>query len=171
MMDSVDVISFYIELENLGIEIWLDGGWGVDALLGGQTCPHADLDIFIQEKDVSQLRGLLESTGYKEIKLEIARSFNFVLGDDAGREIDIHVYAFDNEGNFTYGTGESKEIFPAAVFGGIGIIEGRTVRCISPEWQVKWHTGYKPHEIDSKDVLALCKKFNIALPEEYIVKE
>lgn len=34
IMTSMDVINFYIELDNLGIEIWIDGGWGVDALLG-----------------------------------------------------------------------------------------------------------------------------------------
>jgi lincosamide nucleotidyltransferase A/C/D/E len=43
-------------LEKLGIEIWVDGGWGVDALLGEQTRPHKDLDIAIQQKDVPQLR-------------------------------------------------------------------------------------------------------------------
>jgi lincosamide nucleotidyltransferase A/C/D/E len=47
-MTSIDVIDFYTTLENLGIEIWVDGGWGVDALLGEQTLPHKDLDIAIQ---------------------------------------------------------------------------------------------------------------------------
>lgn len=167
MMNAVDVVNFYTESERLGIEIWLNGGWGVDALLGRQTRPHADLDIFVQEKDVPQLRGWLESRGYREIKLEIARPFNFVLGDDASHEIDVHVLNFDNKGNFTYGSGESREIFPVAVLGGTGDVNNTTVKCISPEWQVKWHTGYKPREIDYKDVLALCKKYSIDLPEEY----
>jgi lincosamide nucleotidyltransferase A/C/D/E len=168
MMTSIEVINFCIELNNLGIEIWIDGGWGIDALLGKQTRPHSDLDIFIQEKDVSQLRGLLESKGYKEIKLEIARPHNFVLGDDTGREIDVHVIVFDNEGNFSYGTGENREIYPVATLGGTGVLNGRTVKCISPEWMVKFHTGYKLRESDFNDVLALCKKFGIDLPEEYI---
>jgi len=42
-MTSIDVIDFYIKLENLGIEIWFDGGWGVDALLSEQTRPHVVL--------------------------------------------------------------------------------------------------------------------------------
>jgi hypothetical protein len=29
-----DVTELYRQLEVLGIEIWIDGGWGVDALLG-----------------------------------------------------------------------------------------------------------------------------------------
>jgi len=38
-MNIADVIDLYTQLENLGIEVWLDGGWGVDALLGEQTRP------------------------------------------------------------------------------------------------------------------------------------
>ena len=32
-MTAADVIKFYIDLEKSGIAIWIDGGWGVDALL------------------------------------------------------------------------------------------------------------------------------------------
>jgi lincosamide nucleotidyltransferase A/C/D/E len=167
MMHAKDVIELYQELESLGIEVWLDGGWGVDALLGEQTRPHNDADIFIREKDVPLLRSRLESRGYKEIKLEIARPFNFVYGDTAGREIDVHAFNYDGKGNFTYGTGEKAEIFPVAVLSGVGTINGRAVKCISPKWAVKWHTGYKLREYDFKDVTALCLKFGISLPEEY----
>jgi lincosamide nucleotidyltransferase A/C/D/E len=167
MMASKDVVDFYTRLGKLGIEIWIDGGWGVDALLGEQTRPHADLDIFIREKDVSKLRELLEAEGYREIKLEIARPHNFVLGDDAGREIDVHVITFDEKGNIIYGPVENGEKYPPALFTGIGVINGKTVKCISPEWVIKWHTGYQPKEKDFKDVSALCRKFGIECPEEY----
>src|SRR2546427_1302716 len=76
---SVDVLSFYNELASLGIQIWVDGGWGVDALLGKQTRTHKDLDIAIQGKDVAKMRELLEGHGYKEIHLDSARPHNFVL--------------------------------------------------------------------------------------------
>jgi len=168
MMKSKDVIGFYAEMEALGIETWLDGGWGVDALLGKQTRPHADLDIFIQKKDAPRARALLESRGYQEIKLEIARPFNYVLADNAGREIDVHVFNFDNKGSFTYGIGEKTEIFSVAVLDGVGEIDGKTVKCISPEWTVKWHTGYKLRESDYQDISALCNKFKFDLPVEYL---
>ncbi len=44
-------------------EVIVDGGWGVDALLGKQTRSHADLDIALQHKDVPKLRALLEARG------------------------------------------------------------------------------------------------------------
>jgi lincosamide nucleotidyltransferase A/C/D/E len=39
-------------LEEAKVTVWVDGGWGVDALLGEQTRPHKDLDIAIEEKDL-----------------------------------------------------------------------------------------------------------------------
>jgi lincosamide nucleotidyltransferase A/C/D/E len=56
---SVDVIDFYRTVTQLGIEVWIDGGWGVDALLGLQTRSHKDLDIVIEQKHVAALRQYL----------------------------------------------------------------------------------------------------------------
>ena len=167
MMTARDVVVFINKYESLGLDIWFNGGWGVDALLGKQTRPHNDVDIFIEAQDALKLRGLLEVEGYKEIKLEIARPFNYVLGDAASHEIDIHVITYDGKGCIIYGPIENGEIYPPDLFSGTGVISGRAVKCISPEWMVKWHTGYKPREHDFKDVSALCEKFGIELPEEY----
>src|SRR5438477_4113231 len=32
-------------IREVGCRFWLEGGWGVDALVGRQTRPHRDLDI------------------------------------------------------------------------------------------------------------------------------
>jgi lincosamide nucleotidyltransferase A/C/D/E len=164
---SIDVIDLYATLENLGVEIWIDGGWGVDALLGEQSRPHQDLDIAIQQKDVQKLRHLLRARGYEDIKLEHAKPWNFVLGDQDGREIDIHVIVFDDQGNGIYGPAEKGEMYPATSLTGTGLIEGRTVRCISPEWVVRFHSGYELKDKDFRDVSALCRKFGIDLPPAY----
>jgi lincosamide nucleotidyltransferase A/C/D/E len=58
-------------------------------------------------------------------------------------------------------------MYPAASLTGTGIVNGHTVKCISPEYMVKFHTGYKLRDRDFKDVLALCERFGIELPEEY----
>jgi lincosamide nucleotidyltransferase A/C/D/E len=166
-MTAADVISLYTELQKLSITIWVDGGWGVDALLGEQTRPHKDLDIAIQERDIPQLRALLEARCYKEIKIGDARSWNFVLGDENGREIDVHVIVLDKEGNGIYGPLGNGQVYPSASLSGSGIIQGHKVRCISAEWAVKFHSGYELKMKDFADVSALCKKFGLALPEEY----
>jgi lincosamide nucleotidyltransferase A/C/D/E len=166
-MTPVDVIDVYTSLENLGVEIWIDGGWGVDALLGEQTRPHKDLDITIQQKDVAALREFLHAQSYREIKLEDARPWNFVLGDENGREIDVHVIVPDDKGNGIYGPPEKGEMYPGASLTGTGSIERQAVRCISPEWMVKFYSGYDLKEKDFRDVSALCSKFGIELPAEY----
>ena len=49
------VIDLYQGLTERGIKIWLDGGWGVDALLRQQTRQHGDVDMIVQKKDVFKL--------------------------------------------------------------------------------------------------------------------
>jgi lincosamide nucleotidyltransferase A/C/D/E len=113
------------------------------------------------------LRRFVQTCGYGEIKLEDAKAWNFVLGDENGKEIDVHVIVLDDKGNGLYGPPEKGEMYPAGSLTGTGAIEGRTVRCISPEWMVKFHSGYPLKEKDFRDVSALCKKFGIDLPAEY----
>ena len=166
-MTSHDVIDLYLCLERLGVNIWIDGGWCVDALLGEQSRPHSDLDIAIEQKDLPKFRELVQERGYKAIKVGIARDWNFVLGDEQGREIDVHVIVLDGQGDGIYGPPENGEKYPAGSLRGNGVIEGRAVRCISPGWMVKFHSGYELKEKDFRDVSALCRKFAIDLPPEY----
>jgi lincosamide nucleotidyltransferase A/C/D/E len=160
-MTQSDVLDFYIQMENLGIKIWIDGGWGVDDLLGCQTRSHGDLDIAIQQKDVKNSRHILEKQGYKEINRE--SEWNFVLGDDKVREIDFHAFVFDGVGRIIEGIQ-----YPDGSLTGSGMIGGHAVNCISPEHMVKFHSGYPLRESDFKDVFALCKKFDIDLPDEFV---
>lgn len=61
------LLELYSSLNNLQVNIWLDGGWGVDALLGKETRAHQDLDIVIQQKDLAVFCNLLKSRGYNEV--------------------------------------------------------------------------------------------------------
>ncbi len=54
-----DVINVINLLEQDQIDVWLDGGWGIDALLGEQTRSHADVDIVIRHSSVPRLLELL----------------------------------------------------------------------------------------------------------------
>ena len=46
--DAKQILRFAINAE---IKAFLDGGWGVDALLGYQTRVHNDIDIFVEKND------------------------------------------------------------------------------------------------------------------------
>jgi lincosamide nucleotidyltransferase A/C/D/E len=167
-MEEKDVIDLYGNLKNLDIKIWIDGGWGVDALLGKQTRFHKDLDIAIQQKDIPVFRKLLGAQRYIEIKPDISRPYNFVLSDDSNHEIDVHVILLNDKGDGIYGPIENGEIYPAASLTGKGKIGDLEVNCISPEYVVKFHSGYDLKEKDCKDVLAVCEKFDLEIPHEYL---
>lgn len=160
-MTAADVAELCAEWQTLGIAVWVDGGWGVDALLGRHTRPHRDLDIAVQEQDTTKLLESLSGRGYKETARD--SRWNFVLADARGREVDVHVFVFDAEGNVVQGTRYAAESLT-----GNGAIYGQSVRCISAEWMVKYHTGYAVRDTDIQDVRALCRKFGIPLPQEYL---
>jgi lincosamide nucleotidyltransferase A/C/D/E len=62
-MNAGAVVALYLRLQAVGIPIWLDGGWGVDALLGEQTRPHDDLDIVVEERHLLRLRATIQAPG------------------------------------------------------------------------------------------------------------
>ncbi len=97
-MTASDVIEIAQHLSQNHIDVCIDGGWGVDALLGEQTRRHSDLDIAIPHKDAAQTRVLLEARGYRDVPRDDTRDCNFVLGDEQGHLIDIHTYTFDSAG-------------------------------------------------------------------------
>jgi lincosamide nucleotidyltransferase A/C/D/E len=161
-MTSHDVLEFLALTQAHNIEIWIDGGWSVDALLERQTRVHSDLDIALSHKDVPKLRVLLEPRGYKDVPRDDTRDCNFVLGDDLGHQIDFHSFTFDVNGEIIFGVP-----YPRESLTGTGSINGIQVKCISPEWSVKFHTGYEVDIDDYRDVLALCGHFGLEMPLEF----
>lgn len=100
MIEGKVVTDIYTLLDKNNVKIWIDGGWGVDALIGKQTRAHKDLDIAVSKKDIAKLRKLLKE--YKESKSN-SNEENFVLEDNKGHKIDVHVFEFDSMGNNIYG--------------------------------------------------------------------
>ena len=162
-MTPADVLEIVALLEGNGIPVWLDGGWGVDALLGRQTRDHGDLDLAIQHKDVPRLRELLGARGYLDVPRDDTKDWNFVLGDGHGHEVDVHSYTLDSEGKHVYGTE-----YGADALTGSGSVNGRVVMCISAEHIVRFHTGHELRETDIRDVQALHKRFGVPLPKEHV---
>lgn len=167
--EADDVVNLYRLLGSEGVEVWLDGGWAVDALLGEQKRPHADVDIVIQQKDISKLREVLEFRGYKDVQRDDTSPWNFVLLDDKGHEVDVHAIVFDEIGNGLYGPMEKGVMFPADSLTGKGRVNGVAVKCISAEQLVKFISPwlYKRRDKDFKAVSDLCEQFKIELPKEY----
>lgn len=166
-MTASDVQTFLDLTDSLGVRVWLDGGWAVDACLGAPSRRHADLDIVIEKRDLAIVVNALRAQGYGPVARDDTRPWNFVLGDHAGHEIDFHVVVLDAVGRGAYGPPELGDAYPAGALAGHGMVSGRPVECVAPEWLVRFHTGYNLAAKDLADVTALCARFQIPLPDEY----
>jgi lincosamide nucleotidyltransferase A/C/D/E len=165
---GADVILIVDCLERAGIRFWLDGGWGVDALLGEETRSHGDLDAVVELERADDVVTHLAVLGFR--LNEDARPTRFVLADDGGRNIDFHPIVFDDDGNgrqIGAGPNGGDAIYPADGLLGRGTIEGRAVACLTPELLVLHHTGYEPQEKDRHNVQRLCERFGLPLPRAY----
>jgi lincosamide nucleotidyltransferase A/C/D/E len=163
-MNASAVVDLLRLLDRAQIDVWLDGGWGVDALLGAQTRPHKDVDIIVRLSATEKLRDILHTKGF--VMRADDTPNNFVLADASGREIDVHAITFDDSGNGVYRMADGQDwIYPAAGFAGRGTINGVPVRCLTPDVQVLCHaTGYIPTEKDIEDMERLRSRFGVALP-------
>jgi lincosamide nucleotidyltransferase A/C/D/E len=159
------VVELLDLLHSSGVDSWVDGGWGVDALLGYQSRPHEDLDLVVALDRVSRIREVLDSHGFtlSEDQLPV----RFVLSHPHLGHIDFHTVTFDREGGGLQPQPSGKTFrYPPDGFVG-GQIADRPVRCISARVQVLCHLGYEPKEKDVHDVRLLHQAFGVELPAAY----
>ena len=151
----------------VGATLWLDGGWGVDALLGEQTRDHGDLDVAIEERHLDAFLEVMHRNGFHRLGEPGATAWNFLLGDDRGVVLDLHVIVLDAAGNGVLGPAERGAVYPAAALAGRGTVGGRAVRCIDADYAVRFHDAYPGDEKDRRDVRALCARFGLDVPAQY----
>lgn len=167
-MTAEDVLEVVGWLETAGIEVWLDGGWGVDALLGHQTRDHDDLDVAVNQQDHARLLQVLAAEGFRVARRD--GPFNPVLVDRRGREIDVHLVDLSATGHDAHGVkvyGPHGLAYEVGSLDGHGSVGGRRVSCVTADHQVRSHTRYEIDDDDVRDVLALHRRFGIPLPEVY----
>jgi lincosamide nucleotidyltransferase A/C/D/E len=167
MMTSEDVVGIISLLQGAHCPVWIDGGWGVDALLGRQTRDHADLDLAIALSNVSIAQNvLMRLLGYVVSQDEMPTRLD--LRDAHDHRIDFHPLVFDD-----YGNGKQQlpngnwGVYPVEGLQATGSIDGLTVRCLAPELQLQFHLGYDPDDDDRHDVAALCRHFGLVVPDAY----
>ncbi|NOY57044.1 MAG: hypothetical protein GXP34_13815 [Actinobacteria bacterium] len=165
---TADVVHRYVDLfDELGLAVWLDGGWGVDVPVGEQTRPHADLDTVIQREDVQELRDALAGSGFEDVETDDRTDWNFIMASQAGQRIDFHIIVIDEQGRGNHGPPESGVFYPSSSLQATGTVDGRTIRRLSAEHQVQSHTGYELDENDIEDVTAMHERFGEALRDGY----
>ncbi|MBN2392291.1 MAG: hypothetical protein JXR84_16300 [Anaerolineae bacterium] len=177
MITAEEAIRIYQRLLENNIQVWLVGGWGIDALLGEQTRPHKDLDVIMLVDDVGRMRELLSHDGYEFGYLweenigtvdahGVETATAFVLQNAEGDEVDAHAMRLDAEGNGIPAWDAEGRILKRQDLAGGGIIAGVTVLCYTPEMQMACHTGYELPDKQVRDLERLHKKFGVAYSTE-----
>lgn len=160
-MTGQDVVWIYQLLAARGINVWIDGGFCVDALVGRTTREHSDLDIAVERRDAAALCAVLANNGFSRLPREDSSPWSFVLSDGR-RNVDVHVFAYDESGKNIYGIE-----YPFGSLTGTGELDGDKVACIAPEWMFRFKTAYEPTAKDIADVSALAQRFGFAIPETH----
>jgi lincosamide nucleotidyltransferase A/C/D/E len=99
-MKALDVLEVLDLFEGSTARFAMDGGWGVDALLGEQTRSHSDLDGVIARRDVMEIESLLHPLGFEHVEeAHPGLPARYVMRDGNDRQVDLHVVVFDVSGN------------------------------------------------------------------------
>jgi lincosamide nucleotidyltransferase A/C/D/E len=159
------VLRLLDRLNGAGVRCWVDGGWGVDALLGQQTRGHSDLDLVVDDEDLPAIINVLREEGYATIRDWLPTAIAFRHETD-GSEVDLHPVRSTADGG-----GDQVQLDGVGVYHYDppvqGLIGGRSVLCCSIEDQIKCHRGYEPAAKDRQDIKALATAFNVAMPDPY----
>jgi lincosamide nucleotidyltransferase A/C/D/E len=81
-MTAADVVEILGWLRAASADVWLDGGWGVDALVGEQTREHQELDLIVRDAHEPRMREVLATHGFRQVG---GVPQFFVLADEQGR--------------------------------------------------------------------------------------
>ncbi|WIY06941.1 hypothetical protein QRX60_24935 [Amycolatopsis mongoliensis] len=138
-------------------EVWLAGGWGIDALLGRQTREHRDLDLLHRLDQEDAVLEALAALGYHET-LDL-RPVRFVLSDGES-ELDLHPLVFADDGSAVQAAPDGTFPYPASCFV-TGRVGGVEVPCVSVAQQVFFHQGYAPAAHDLADMRHLREAFGV----------
>jgi len=129
-VNASSVLDILDLLDRAALCYWIDGGWGVDALLGVESRPHSDLDLVIARSDLESALALMRDEGLGVFRDWLPNAI--ALRDAAGRELDLHPVDLtsDGGGDQILLDGESTWHYSAPVGRVIG---GRAVSCCPAE--------------------------------------
>lgn len=151
-MPAGEVVEIVDWLDAAGVTYQVNGGWGVDALVGRQTRPHRDLDIFIDAAREDDFLAWLFSRGYRMV--EDWRPVRSEVVSHRGRA-DVHPMRIDTAGD-GYQQGLDGDTFVhAARDRDCGRIGGRPVIVANAARLRELRMGYPARDVDRHDLAQL----------------
>lgn len=149
MMTASGVLTVLSALRAAGATAWVDGGWGVDALLGRATREHSDLDLVVLTPELGSVRAALSDIGFGSVLRDWLPAA-LAVADPAGNEVDLHPITPDGVGGGHQELPDGDRFhYPGPV---AGRIDGIAVDCVDASTQVLAHQGYTPTAKDLADL-------------------
>jgi lincosamide nucleotidyltransferase A/C/D/E len=153
VMTAERALSLLDLLTAANLDVWVDGGWGVDALVGRQTREHSDLDVGVARPHLHAAIAVLATAGYAVTDDRYIEVTAQLTHTTEGHRVDLHpstphpnggTEQIDFDGNTYY-------IPPPA----LGHIANHQVRCIPLTTQFQTHHGYelRPQDLHDLDLL------------------
>jgi lincosamide nucleotidyltransferase A/C/D/E len=137
-------------LDTVGCRYWLEGGWGVDALVGRQTRPHRNLDVDFDAAYEAQALAVLQQTGYV-VETDWRPNRVELVAPARGR-VDMHPLVLDEDGSARQAAlGGGYHRFDRSWFT-VGELGGRSVPCVNVEAQRLLREGYEHRAVDRHDL-------------------
>ncbi|WP_204070911.1 nucleotidyltransferase domain-containing protein [Planotetraspora phitsanulokensis] len=146
----------------IGVQIWLRGGWAMDFYLGEITRDHRDVDWFAWAEDVPELAGKLMARGFEPMPGPPPdQQLDFGRGDV---ELSFALLAKDGDGRVVVGGGPWKgEPWPAGMLDAPpGWLNELQCPIISPAAQIEikqmmpvWVPGMPRRDKDLEDIARL----------------
>ncbi len=167
-MQLETVLSLCRAFEEAGLSFWVDGGWGVDALLEKQTRDHSDLDLAVPLIELSKFERVLLFLGYHHSERHEGPAWNSVLRHKTDGSVDLHGFVLNANGDGVLGEPRENSMYPAGSLDGVGKLGEISVRCIAAPFVIAFRNGFEPREIDHHDVAALCERFDLARPTRFL---
>ncbi len=161
-MGAAEVLAVLDAVGSTGCRHWLDGGWGVDALVGRQTRSHRDVDVVVDADGEQAVLDRLASLGY--VVETDWRPNRVELAAPGRRWVDLHPVVLDGLGNARQAAlGGGWHHFPAD-WRSTGRVGGVVVPCVSLAAQRLFHSGYEPRDVDRHDLAQLARLVAATVP-------
>ena len=141
-------------IEQAGVDAWVEGGWGIDALVGVRTRAHDDLDLAVDagdggfERVVTALAALGYRRGLDDLPVRL------VVEHADGARVDLHPIRFRPDGSAVQSGHTREYVYPADGFT-VGRIGDRSVACLTARLQRDFHAHYEPRPVDLHDLARL----------------
>jgi lincosamide nucleotidyltransferase A/C/D/E len=152
-VQSADVVRVLTALNEADVDVWVDGGWGVDALIGRESRRHKDLDLLVFVADVERAAEVLVEQGFGHLA---GPSPAGLYCDAADRRVDVSVVTpAGATGGYVHETSHDTPLLANEDLSGQGTIGGLHVRCLTASAQLRAHLGYEMTKKDQHDLQLL----------------